>query len=367
MFTRRAAPRMIRPFAMLILATVRRRLRHWAGLLACCAALAGPALPAQAQKAINGNELYAQSEPELAATIAGYQRLGVKWVRFDFDWSVIEPAPQHYRFGPYDKVVERLARAGIRVLGLVAYTPAWANGGKPGKYHPPRDPEAFAGFCARLARRYAAMGVHAWEIWNEPNLGQFWGKAPDPAMYTRLLKLAYAAIKQADPQAFVVSGGLAQPATTATSIDSLEFLAAMYRHGAQGYFDALGNHPYTSPRIPGEAAAYNWRKMASTSPSLLSVMRRHGDGDKRIWITEFGAPTEGRSAWGTVVDENRQALMVERTYAEAAAAAWAGPVFWYNYRDFCPYRKDADAECFYGLLRIDGSPKPAFDTFRMSP
>jgi hypothetical protein len=336
-------------------------------LLVYCLLLIGAMAPVWAQKGINGNELYLQSEAELADTVAGYQRLGVKWVRFDFDWSVMEPRPGKYVFRPYDRVAARLARADIRILGLIAYTPGWANGGKAGKYHPPRDPAAFARFAATLAARYAPRGIDTWEVWNEPNLGQFWGNASDAAAYTTLLKLTYRAIKQANPGAFVVSGGLAQPATSATSVDSLEFLMAMYRHGAQGHFDALGNHPYTTPRIPGEWLAYNWRKMTSTSPSMLSVMTRHGDGNKKIWITEFGAPTAGKSPWGTVIDEQQQAAMVQQTYAAAAAAPWAGPVFWYNYRDFCVYAKDADAECFFGLLRHDGTPKPAYDSYRRVP
>ena len=53
--------------------------------------------------------------------------------------------------------------------------------------------------------------------------------------------------------------------------------------------------------------------------------------------------------------------------AEAASARWAGPVFWYNHRDFCHYAPDADSECFYGLKRFDGSRKPAFDKFRAAP
>ncbi|MGJ7917213.1 cellulase family glycosylhydrolase [Massilia sp. LXY-6] len=340
-------------------------LRYCARLLTC-AVLGGIAMPALAQKGINGNELYELTESDLTATIADYKRLGVKWVRFDFDWSVIEPARGHYVYERYDNVVERLAKAEIHVLGLIAYTPSWANGGKRGKFHPPLEPGVYAEFAAHLAARYAAKGVHAWEIWNEPNLGQFWGNAPDPAAYTKLLRRAYAAIKKADPKALVVSGGLAQPATTATSIESLNFLMAMYQNGAHGFFDALGNHPYTSPRIPGDWMAHNWRKMALTSPSLLSIMKEHGDGDKKIWITEFGAPTGGKSPWGTVIDENQQARMVERTFAEASSVAWAGPVFWYNYRDFCHYKPGADSECFYGLIRFDRSPKPAFEKFRLS-
>jgi hypothetical protein len=342
---------------------VGRALWQCVRLIACMMFMACGVSAAHAQKGVNGNELYALSDADLAATIAGYKQLGVQWVRFDFDWSVIEPAPKAYRFKRHDAVVERLGQANIRVLGLIAYTPAWANGNMPSKFHPPREPRRFAEFAAMLAGRYAAKGVHAWEIWNEPNLGQFWGNAPDPAGYATLLKLVYPAMKRADPAAWVITGGLAQPATSATTIDALTFLNALYRNGAQGYFDAVGDHPYTSPGLPGEDAAHNWKKMAATTPSFLSVMRRHGDGDKKIWITEYGAPTAGKDRWGTVISESRQAQMVAQAFDEAASASWAGPLFWYNYRDFCPYRTGADAECFFGLVRFDGSPKPAFRSF----
>lgn len=41
------------------------------------------------------------------------------------------------------------------------------------------------------------MGVHAYEVWNEPNIVNFWAPGPDPARYTQLLKLAYPAITAA--------------------------------------------------------------------------------------------------------------------------------------------------------------------------
>ena len=109
-------------------ATIFTWLRRCACALVCVLA-AGGVTPALAQKGINGNELYSLTAEELAAAVADYRQLGVKWVRFDFDWSVIEPAPGRYAFGSYDRVVECLAQADMQVLGLIAYTPGWANGG----------------------------------------------------------------------------------------------------------------------------------------------------------------------------------------------------------------------------------------------
>jgi hypothetical protein len=208
------------------------------------------------------------------------------------------------------------------------------------------------------------MGVHAWEIWNEPNVGAFWNPAPDPAAYVRLLSAANAAIHAADSSAVVVTGGLSQPGNTSTTMRSLDFLIAMYNYGARGNFDAVGNHPYDDPQLPSEG--YNWQQMYATTPSFLSVMTDNGDGGKQIWVTEIGAPSNGAASSGPV-DETRQAEIVTDAYRLAQSSSWLGPVFWYNYKDFCAYDPTASTECFYGLVRVDGSNKPSAAAYQAAP
>src|SRR5262249_53978903 len=87
------------------------------------------------QKGINTNELYGLSSTQLQARVAAYKTLGVKWARFDFDWSVIQPnGPSTYNFAPFDAVVKALAGARITILCIIDYKPSWGNGGKPSKY-----------------------------------------------------------------------------------------------------------------------------------------------------------------------------------------------------------------------------------------
>jgi hypothetical protein len=208
------------------------------------------------------------------------------------------------------------------------------------------------------------MGVHAWEIWNEPNVGQFWGQAPDPNAYTALLQAAFKAIHEADPKAIVVTGGLAQPRNSATTITALDFLQAMFKSGAHGYFDAVGNHPYSSPRKPSDPGS-NWQKMFGTSPSFVSIMSANGDADKRIWLTEYGAPTSGVSSYSQkiVISEDEQARMVDDAYKLVMRSSWAGPLFWYEYQDLCLPDATKSAECYYGLVRHDGTAKPSYTAY----
>src|SRR5205085_4468368 len=110
-----------------------------------------------------------------------------------------------------------------------------------------------------------------------------WTPRPDPAAYTRVLKAAYPAIKGADPQATVLTGGTGPAANDGTQIAPLDFLNAVYANGGAGYFDAVSHHPYTFPAAyPGDPLPWSpWYYMYGTSPSMRSLMIAHGDGEKK--------------------------------------------------------------------------------------
>jgi hypothetical protein len=321
-------------------------------------------VPAPAShKGMNVNEVYEQSGAALAATIARYQALGIKWVRFDFDWSIIQPSRSGYFFDRHVAAVRALTAAGINVLGIIDYTPGWANGGKPSKFYPPQKPSDYAAFAATLARQFGPLGVHTWEIWNEPNLDEFWKPAPNAAAYATLLKAAYTAIKSADPKAVVLTGGLAAVGNSATTVHPVDFVTSLYKNGARGYFDAIAHHPYDFT-FPAEG--WSWRLMSASSPSIRSVMTANGDAAKQIWITEIGVPTAGSASWARAVSEATQGDILAQAYALVRTYNWAGPLFWYNFQDWCVYGTSQDIQCFFGIHRADGSRKPAAERYRVA-
>jgi len=314
-------------------------------------------------------KLTEQTAAELADTIRDFNTIGVKWVRMDFDWSEIEQRKGTYQFGGYDAAVKALTAAGIHVLGVIDYTPGWASREKPSKFFPPAESADYGRFAAVLARRYAPMGVHAWEIWNEQNVGQFWSPAPDPQAYVALLRAAYEAVHQVDEHAIIVTGGLAQSPNSSTSIAALDFLEAIYAAGARSWFDAVGSHPYSSPYTPSDASpSNNWQRLERMRRSMRGIMAANGDSSKQLWVTEYGAPTGGVSPYSQkiVIDEELQARMVREAYSLIRAYSWAGPLFWYQYQDLCPADPTRSSECFYGLVRYDRSHKPAYDAYRLA-
>ncbi|HEY8999159.1 MAG TPA: cellulase family glycosylhydrolase [Candidatus Saccharimonadales bacterium] len=312
---------------------------------------------------------------QLTSRLAGVKKLGVTWVRFDVDWAVVQPnGPASYNWTAYDRVAAAIKVAGLKGLGVIDYSPAWAQSSGPrGTQTPPANDAQYAAFAGAVAGRYAPQGLHAWEIWNEPNWTDFWPSAPNPAAYTALLKQAYVAIHKANPYAAVIAAGLSGTGSSGDDIAATTFLNGMYAAGAKGYFEAIAMHPYTFPLLASDAMAGSWQEL----PALHKIMEKNGDGWKKIWITEYGAPTSGAGIGaaeaGTQddrggvdhVSESAQADIVTAAVKAYESLSYAGPFFWYDYQDSSAVGpSQPNAEMSYGLVRADGTPKPAYAAYQ---
>lgn len=324
-----------------------------------------------------GGDLTSLSDSALNTELDGIAKLGVGWIRFDMQWSDVQrTGSETFNWNNIDRVVAAANARHLRILAILDYTPAWARSYEcPDTIHcAPADPTLFAAFAKAAAERYTSQGVIDWEIWNEPNLMGYWPSTVNHVSnYVTLLEAAYTAIKAVNPSAGVISGSLAPAATTNSgSIAPLDFLTQMYTDGAKNYFDAVGFHPYSYPAMPNDFQNWNaWSQMASTSPSLRSIMAANGDAGKHIWITEYGAPTDGPGNLETEGDGNSfpgqpdhvtealQDEMLIEAVAQVRTFPWAGPFFWYSYQDLGT-SQDTN-ENFFGLVRYDGSTKPAYD------
>jgi hypothetical protein len=286
------------------------------------------------------------------------QALGSRWLRLDVTWSYVQMGGSNsYDWSQDDAPIQGAIARGINVDGNLAYTPWWAQpNGVDDDHYPPSNPADFAGFAAAAARHYAPMGVHTWEIWNEPNNPAFWKPSPNVTQYAAMLVQAYAAIKSVDPTATVLTGGTSLEPTTPTSVSAVDFLSGLYANGAGGHFDAVAHHPYTWPNMPANGDPGSaWSQMADTNPSLRSLMTANGDANKQIWATEYGAPTNE-------VTEAEQSAMIALAFEKFQSYSWAGPMFIYSYQDLGTDR--TNDEDFYGLVRSDASPKPSWGAFQ---
>jgi hypothetical protein len=311
-----------------------------------------------------GSQLTGLSDADLEKEVSGMQSMGITLVRFDIDWGFVQQgSATAYDWSKYDRIINSLNAHHIQGLGIIDNTPPWARapGCNGGAHCPPNNPNDFAKFAAAVVNRYQSKGMHYWEIWNEENDYDFWATKSDCVAYTALLKATYPAIKKADPLAYVITGGLAQVATTDVNIAPLQFLQCMYDQGGKGSFDAVGFHPYTFPQFPSANNTNGWAQMSLTSPSVRSIMTANGDSAKQVWITEVGAPTNGPdAAW--YVSEDDQSKMLTDAINLYKSYDWTGPLLWYTYRDGGTTTNTN--ENFFGLIRNDYSQKPAYQTMK---
>jgi GH35 family endo-1,4-beta-xylanase len=281
----------------------------------------------------------------------------------------VEPNPGEFHWIDPDNIVNAMEGQQVKILMRVHGTPAWARPEQSSYTQPPDDMSKFADFMTALATRYKGK-VAAYEIWNEPNLYYEWGNRPAaPAAYTEMLKAAYIALKAVDPEALVISGGLATTGGgSPTAYGDLEFLQGMYDAGAKGYFDAFGSHPYTFGRSPDEPDP--WGLSLARVEQQYQVMQANDDGDTPIWITELGWVIKTEWDLGEhqaiSVTEAEQAQYLVDAYRKVEKE-WPfvealfifnldfSTVFWYPAPE--PMR-------WYAILNPDHSPRPAYTALR---
>lgn len=310
------------------------------------------------------DELTAHNDTALAAELDDYVNLGVKWVRIDFWWSKIQPNKNgSYNWNQTDRIVNALLARDIKVLAILNGRPSWVEHG----YKKQDERVAFAAFSSACATRFKDK-VLVWEIFNEPNMGENGQTVITSQNYTELLKLSYNAVKAVDQNNLVLTAGNASvPYNSDGSAlapsghySAVQYLKDIYTYGGKNYFDAVAHHPYTYPLMPTNEQDWSGWKMMKAG--MRDTMVQNGDSNKKIWITEVGAPTSGGSS---ALTESDQAVNLQLVYDLAKATTWAGPILWYSYRDRGPDSWTGNTtESFFGLIRPDKSRKPAYNKFK---
>lgn len=327
-------------------------------------AVAAPvALAHGSAAATSGATVYGISAPELlnqptqVQQIRAMKAMGVTSVRLDANWYWGQPnGPDSFDWTSLDQIVASIQQVGLSADFIIDGCPSWAavSGAQGDEFAQPASSAEFAKWAGAVAARYGARGVKYFEIGNEPNLSGSWEPKPDPAAYTADLIAAYAAIKAVDPSAVVISGGLAPAANTSTSYDPRTFLEDMYADGAKGSFDGVGDHPYSFPAEPDDDESWSaWSQMSETTPSLRSIMIENGDSAKKIWITEYGAPTTGSNS----VTETEQSTELVQAISEVKQFSWIGSFYIYTWSDLSSLPAVDNG---FGLLAEGNVQKPAY-------
>lgn len=244
------------------------------------AALAGGA--AAAVSPIGAHSMLQLDDPPsfMRAMFAAAAGMGASTIRLDVAPALVFPdSTSDPDFSGLDEVMALAGQYRLRVVAdLMTMPPQLAD-------CPPSTPPSDAARCATdhlqaygsLIRQIVAHAdpvINDWEIWNEPDSGQFFHGSP--SQYAWMLRTAHDAIKQVDPQAQVLLGGIS---STAGSVWLAEVLAVPGADAAHA-FDIANVHERA--RLDGLAGDIRaWQAMLAgagfTGP---------------LWITEHGYPSD---------------------------------------------------------------------------
>ena len=195
-------------------------------------------------------------------------------------WAQLQPEKGHWDWRMLDRSVELAASHGVEVLYTMGRSPTWASArpeerGKnsnapPGGMAEPRNLEDWRNYVRQVANRYKGR-IKAYEIWNEPNLENFYSGTPEAMV--NLAREAYGVLKEVDPSITVVSPSAVGPT-------GLPWLEEYLKLGGGRYADVIGYHFYVRGHEP--------EAMLGFIDQVHEIMRKYQVADKPLWNTEAG-------------------------------------------------------------------------------
>jgi len=226
------------------------------------------------------------------------KRLGMKTLRIPVGTESVAPNATDLNTGLLDSVLDPVNDRGFNAYLLFAYFPNWMKEG--GVWKPEwEDIDArigwFADFVGRAVSYCKTKGVSHYEIWNEPNLGHFWGWGE--AKYCELLEEVHLAAKASDPDCVVISGGMPGLPSAFTSMIG----DALVEGNSNDDYDILAGHYYRiwggySPEHPKNNMYEGFKEAAA----------RANIAGKPTWDTESDYGFFHQSEWESMNWYGRQ-------------------------------------------------------------
>lgn len=290
---------------------------------------------------------YSSSDEEYAIL----RKLGVRLIRIPFYWTQIQPDKETWDFSTCDQFMAAADKHGMKVLAVLAFdnnaVEKSADGAARNVYLAPEDLPLFAEFIARTVERYKDR-VYAWEIWNEPDIPQFWGGTTEE--FYPVARTAADAVRAAAPDARLLGTAM----TSMLGLYSAPGIEGLHASGALRQVDHPAMHTYVSdPR-----AYYNEFRRVQNAAA------KHGHPGP-VWITELGGPTGGVYPWLIPASLRPGHLLKAYTIATSLGIEH---LFWHCYQDADPetLRRDPlNSEWYFGLVRHGGEWKPAAYAYRL--
>jgi hypothetical protein len=253
---------------------------------------------------------------------------GARFIRMDFSWGRVERTKGEYDFTAYDGLVADMAKLGIRCLFILDYSNRLYDDNL--SPHTDEGRAGFARFAGAAAKHFSGKGV-LWEIWNEPNIGQFWKPKPDAGDYSAL--------------ALATPGGHGEPAFLmgpASSTFPWDFFELMGERGVFAKLDAVSVHPYR--RTGPESVENDYAR-------LRALVERYAPGRNIPIVSgEWGYTT------AEISEEQQADYLVRQRLVNLSLQVPLS--IWYDWKDDGSDPKER--EHHFGMVYPDLKPKPSY-------
>jgi Glycosyl hydrolase catalytic core len=231
-------------------------------------------------------------------------------------WADLNPSSGVYNWANLDAVVNAATAHGVDIVYTFGYVPPWASsnptgscaGGPVGTCYAP-NPVAWQDFVTQVTARYKGK-IKYWELWNEPNAGNFWQGTPSDLV--TMASAAYNIIKNA-------GGTLLSPAPQGNNAHL--WLSSYFAAGGGPYTDSVSFHGYVggAPELITTLAA-----------NVKGVMAQYGLSGKQLWDTEH---SWGDSSWPFGATPDQQAAWLAR-FVSLSLSSKIDRSIWYKYDSY---------------------------------
>jgi hypothetical protein len=263
-----------------------------------------------------------------------FAQMGVNIIRYG-TWAGVNPGQDEFTWEPFDEVVDAIRANGMQALYSITFTPAYAvkpeyrGKGDPSRL-PPR-PEALREALQKIIAHTEEKGLTIYDLWNEPDHRGFWrGKTDD---YLEFMRVAYQTIKTVQPDATVLSGGIASLHPGRFDDLNPDMDRRILLEG-QNWYDAIALHEHGT-----------FDRFAEALDGPLAQYRKQLAEHKPLWLTETGYNGDAH---------DKAAVLVQK-YAYARAHDAEGLV-WYAF-----YPPGQGGE--YNIIDAQGDPQPIIPAY----
>ncbi|MEM7603023.1 MAG: hypothetical protein AAF357_16620, partial [Verrucomicrobiota bacterium] len=219
-----------------------------------------------------------------------FSAMGIDILRYG-TWGGLYTEDGKLDWEEHDRVVEGIRSHGMQTLFSIVFTPEWAarEGAKGNLSRTPPDSDALRQSLEEIIPRLRDQGMLVYDLWNEPDHAGFWhGNVDD---YLEFLQASYQTIKSIQPEATVLSGGVASFLPNPFHKRNPEMNRRLTVEGSD-HFDALSLHEHGP-----------FARFVSAVDGPVSKLQSELDSLQPLWFTETGISADARTMGRTLVQK----------------------------------------------------------------